>query len=383
MIRVLEVFGRLNRGGAEMRTLDVLREIDRNQFSIDMVALTDQPGDLDEDFRQLGCRVIHCPLDSMLPWRFPRLVVGYDVVHVHLQFFSGYILRLARWAGVPRRIIHFRGTTRGNERRWRYPLQTRIMQHLIQRDATRIVGNGESSLALAWNREWRRDPRCLVIPNGLDHRPLDIVPDPEGVRKEFGFPSQAPLVVHVGRMDLAKNHLRLAEICRTIYQMHSETRFLFIGREDPDIGNRLRSRLEALGMTEVVRLTGTRQDVGRLIHAADLLLFPSLHEGVPGAVLEAGAIGLPVLASDLPGVQEIARHLRDIHQMPLSSPDTAWANTAWNILVRHRQKDRVTNAKEALRRFARTIFALPNCIKAHEILWKGGGRSDIDLLYQQ
>ncbi|RCK80554.1 MAG: hypothetical protein OZSIB_2867 [Candidatus Ozemobacter sibiricus] len=43
----------------------------------------------------------------------------------------------------------------------------------------------------------------------------------------------------------------------------------------------------------------------------------------------------------------------------------------------------MTNAKEALRRFARTIFALPNCIKAHEILWKGGGRSDIDLLYQQ
>ncbi len=69
----------------------------------------------------------------------------------------------------------------------------------------------------------------------------------------------------------------------------------------------MRSEIEARGLGTRFRFAGARDDVARLLGAADAFVFPSLWEGLPGAVLEAIAAGLPVIASPLAGVREIAR----------------------------------------------------------------------------
>ena len=90
------------------------------------------------------------------------------------------------------------------------------MRHWIDRRATHILGVGEAALAHGWRADWQRDPRCAVIHNGLDTAPFAAPADRTGVRREFGWPEDCPLLIHVGRMCPPKNHPRLVEIAGRI-----------------------------------------------------------------------------------------------------------------------------------------------------------------------
>ena len=79
---------------------------------------------------------------------------------------------------------------------------------------------------------------------------------------------------------------------------------------------------------------GVRDDVPQLLKTADVLLLPSIHEGLPGVVLEACASGTPVLASDLPGVREIASRLPLVRYLPLTAADEEWADSGAGTVER-------------------------------------------------
>ena len=87
----------------------------------------------------------------------------------------------------------------------------------------------------------------------------------------------------------------------------------------------VREMVRRLHLLDGVALAGNRSDIVRLVKAADLMIFPSLWEGLPGAVLEAASAGIPVLASDLPGVRELAEHLSRIEALSLERADRDWA----------------------------------------------------------
>ena len=76
----------------------------------------------------------------------------------------------------------------------------------------------------------------------------------------------------------------------------------------------VREAVERRGLAAKVTFAGERADVPRLLKAFDVLLFPSKWEGLPGAVLESCAAGLPVVASDIPGVLEIGRHFPTVRR---------------------------------------------------------------------
>src|SRR3989304_7354800 len=96
-IKILHVFWRTSRGGAEMRTIDIIRHIDRSQYRLEYVALSGLPGTLDDEIRRLGGEVHYCPLGLTFSRRFRRLLrpEKYNVIHSHVHYFSGYLLRLA------------------------------------------------------------------------------------------------------------------------------------------------------------------------------------------------------------------------------------------------------------------------------------------------
>ena len=79
---------------------------------------------------------------------------------------------------------------------------------------------------------------------------------------------------------------------------------LIAGREGPFSLDLERFR-EAAGLNGQVRLLGHREDLPEILAAADLFVFPSVYEGLPGAVIEAMALGLPIVASDLPSIGEL------------------------------------------------------------------------------
>jgi glycosyltransferase involved in cell wall biosynthesis len=105
-------------------------------------------------------------------------------------------------------------------------------------------------------------------------------------------------------------------------------------------------------------ILGERTDVPRLLQAADIELFPSLWEGLPGAVLEACAAGVPVLGSDIPGMREIARHLASVRLLSLAALNEEWASAALELL---REYPRATRSRTTSA-FAESPFVLSRAV---------------------
>ncbi len=86
--------------------------------------------------------------------------------------------------------------------------------------------------------------------------------------------------------------------------------------DDTRAAQEMMQKAALLNINEHVYFLGLRQDVPRLLKASDCFVLSSRREGLPGAVIEAIAAGLPVIATDLPGVREIAEFTKQIHIVP-------------------------------------------------------------------
>ena len=113
MTKVLHIFGIMNRGGAELRTISLMPRLRDRDVHFDFVALSGQRGVLDESLEQQGSSVHYIKLGFGMFVPLYRLLRSgeYSAIHSHVSLVSGILLLLARVAGIKIRIAHFRNTT--------------------------------------------------------------------------------------------------------------------------------------------------------------------------------------------------------------------------------------------------------------------------------
>jgi glycosyltransferase involved in cell wall biosynthesis len=362
----------MNRGGAELRTLDVVRQLGPRRYTSHFCVLSGARGTLDEEIQALGGVMHYCRLKSPLfTNRFLHLLrtERFDVVHSHVHYASGFIATLAALAGVPTRVVHFRSSSDGRQS----SLVRRVIRGMlsagIQRCSTHIVGVSESTFDGTWRSNWRDDRRCQVIYNGL---PLTGIENPAvSIREEFSIPADVPLVVHVGRMHEAKNHRRVVLVFAQLTREHPEARLLLVGRRQDRIETPLQADIEHAGLSGRVIFAGERTDVAAILSVADVLLFPSLWEGLPGAVLESLRAGTPVIASTLPVILEVARLLPGITPVDLQATDREWADAVWQAAMRGRDH----HARNAtVSAFRESPFCIRHTASQFVALWGTGAR---------
>jgi glycosyltransferase involved in cell wall biosynthesis len=364
----------MNRGGAEMRTLELFRRLDPNCYRFEFCTLSGERGDLDDEILRLGGKVHHLELDLAFPHKFSKLLREnrFSAVHSHVHYFSGVLLRLAAKAGTPQRIAHFRSTADGKGASlWR---RTRnfVLKRWIDKYATDILGVSRATLDGALGNGWQADPRCRVIYSGIDCCPGDNQTDPEAVRNEFGLPIAATLLIHVGRMTAEKNHERLIRIFSAFLKRAPNSYLLLVGGPKEPVNSRIQSLLRDFAVNGRVIAAGIRTDVRRLLLAADLMVAPSLREGLPGAVLEAVAAGTPVLASDIPPMIEVAEYL-PIKTMSLSESDETWAAASVELCEDKLLRTRLIDA------FSQSPFTMPLSAAAFLKMYAGSGESQRDV----
>ena len=353
-IDVLHVFGVLDRGGAETRAVELAEYFPRDRVRSDFVALTGRAGALDDRVEAAGGQVIKCPLDAHFPLAFYRLLRArrYDVVHSHVHYFSGVVLALARAAGVPGRVAHLHtAVVHGRRRTLRRRAQLALCRTLLQHTATNIVACGEGTMDVAWMPGWSADPRCRVIYFGVRSDRL------QAARCERG---QQPTLVNVASVQPLKNQARLINVLRRLVDRVPGVQLRLVGREVGDYGDRVRRAAAEAGLADRVQLVGEVAEPMPLMASAHLMILPSLWEGLPCAVLEACAVGTPVLASDLPGTRELARHFPEVHLMSLQEDDEAWADAAERIIKERRAAispaDRLADSPFAFERSCEALY---------------------------
>jgi glycosyltransferase involved in cell wall biosynthesis len=299
-MRILHVVGGLNRGGAETWLVQVLRHIDRTKYQFDFLVHTDQRCAYDDEVKSLGARIMPC-LSPSDPIRYARNFLRilreagpYDCIHSHVHRFSGYILALARLAGVPVRIAHSHLADQEADGRRVYQLASTT---LLTMNATAGLGVSEEATKSLFGRNWKRDSRWCVLHLGIDLDPFSRHVDSQSVRAEFGVPEHVVVVGHVGRFVPQKNHTFLLEVAKRVCAANPQTIFVLVG--DGPLRRSMEAKAERLGITQHVRFMGIRDDVVRLMKGLmNAFFFPSLYEGFPLVLMEAQAAGLRCLIAD-------------------------------------------------------------------------------------
>ena len=142
--------------------------------------------------------------------------------------------------------------------------------------------------------------RYMTVPNAIDTKSFAFDADSRNqIRKELDIPKNSRAVVTVGRMTPPKNPPGIIEICKALSRKCAsvnDVRFIWVGTgEDKDW---IEDEVRKSGLSEIVRLTGVRSDVNKIMMGADIFILPSLWEGLPVVAVEAQAAGLPCLLSD-------------------------------------------------------------------------------------
>ena len=144
------------------------------------------------------------------------------------------------------------------------------------------------------------DRQMEVIRNGFDVSRFKPQPEMrESVRREFGLACNVPVFAILGRFHVQKGHRILIEAAAMLRERRPQIRYLLAG-QDLDSGNTtLANWLNARDLQTSVHLLGVREDVPRLLAAADALVLPSVGEAFPLVVGEAMASGTPCIASNV------------------------------------------------------------------------------------
>jgi glycosyltransferase involved in cell wall biosynthesis len=336
-IQVLHVVRAVPGGGVETWLPKVMSQMDRDRVRFDFCALWPPSAAFEDEIQALGGRVLTCLFSRHLPTfglRFRRLLGrnSYDVVHSHVGWPSGLVLRQAHRSGVPGRIVHCHNSDDLNPRSLPWNAWRAAMRAMIRKYATVGLACSVKAAEFTLGPQWNSDPRFRVLHCGINLEPFRSGSSPGEVRMEFGIPADAPVVGHVGQFVERKNHAFLLEIAREVLRRRPEVRFLMVG-EGP-----LRPRIESLargfGIEKNVVFAGERRDIPRMmLNAMDVLAFPSLEEGLPIVLTEAQAAGLRSLTSSavtsegdlLPGAVE---------HLPLSKSAACWATRLLDMMDR-------------------------------------------------
>ncbi len=158
----------------------------------------------------------------------------------------------------------------------------------------------------------------IVVPNPVSISPPDAQKAAQAARSELAEDPSRPLLVSVGRLEPQKGYPDLLTAMDILKRTHPEA-FLVVagtGRMQDELTERIRE----CGLQEQVRLLGLREDIPQILAAADMYVSVSLWEGLPIAVLEAMASGLPIVATAVGDVAEILSHDRGI-LVPAAQPD--------------------------------------------------------------
>ncbi|WP_226532014.1 glycosyltransferase [Microbacterium paraoxydans] len=361
---IMQVFSALDRGGAELRTIDILRA---SGTSVQFLAASGRVGALDETLEREGHTIhrlrVRGPVSAVKAARLIRRQ-GIEVVHAHLGGASGMIL-VAAWAGGARvRIAHSRSDGVGGRSTPLKRTYLALSRALVRVFATDIVGVSPSALEGSGLLRGKWRTRATVIPNGLDAAALRLRAEQgRGDREE----AEGTLVVaSVARAEPAKNRMRAIRVWSELARGTTTTLRLIGGLHPSE-----REEADRVALFDHVAATGSRIEfvgetvqVAEEIGASDVLLVTSMREGLPGVVLESLACGTPVVSTDLPGVQWIAGQVAGVSMLSLDAKDRAWAAA---LEAAPRDRDAIA------RSFADSRFQLDTATAAHLALWRMSG----------
>ncbi len=300
-IRIAFCITDLDVGGAERMFVELVTRLDRRRWEPRVFCLSG-PGVLVEKLHYSGIAVTCFDATSkrnlsVLRRLATELKRFQPAILQSFLFHANFVGRLAAWwAGVPLVVCGIRVS----ERRGRIPLW---LDRLTQGFVDHNVCVSRAVAEFSTRDSGLRAAKVSVIPNAVD---FQLFANASAVpRTDLGLLDSAPLALFVGRLDPQKAPFVLLEAFARLVERHADWQLLFVG--DGVLRSSMTEWIENRGLQRGIRIVGWRPDVPQILKTADVLVLPSLWEGMPNIVLEAMASGLPVVVSRVEGTDELIR----------------------------------------------------------------------------
>jgi len=317
-VKILFVIDSLGHGGAERSLVELVPALRVAGVEVVIVPLEDRGGPLTGEATQAGATVVPLRPGSLAHRTLElRRIVRHEhptIVHTTL-FLADQVGRVAAYGTGAIVVSSLVNTIYDpvrlqdpNVRRHRLTL-ARVVDGWTARHLTTHLHAISHAVAKSCSRAMRITPdRITVVERGRDPTRLGE-PGPDRRRRAratLGLSDDAQVVVTVGRQEFQKGQEFLLNAFDRIATAHPRAVLLVAGAP-----GRATARLESLHARSEhahrIHFLGWREDVPELLAAADVFAFPSRYEGFGGALVEAMALAIPAVVSDLPALREVAR----------------------------------------------------------------------------
>ncbi len=300
-MRILYVIDSMTKDGAESQLLKTLARLPAEGYEVSVV-LSRTEGERAAELESMPCvrQVITLATKNrrkhVLEKAFALAGIVKatkpDIVHSWL-WYSNFLCGLSRKLGFWRR-IPFVASQRGDYHARYGKFRLWLTEKLIYNTADILLTNAEPIQRYLCQQY--PEKKIYSIPNLLE-LPPKVWQQPQ--RSD----TEEKLIVSVGRFAPEKGHRYLITALNLLKQQDIPWRCTFLG--EGELAAELRSLVEAYGLSEQVAFPGFCEDVFSVLLTADVFVLPSLHESSPNALIEAMAIGMPCVASDVGGIVDL------------------------------------------------------------------------------
>ncbi|MEI6034878.1 MAG: glycosyltransferase family 4 protein [Verrucomicrobiae bacterium] len=302
MKKILHVIDSLHLGGAQEVVMNLATCGDKEHFRHEVAAMHGR-GVYWDRMSALGIPLHSLSPHKLFPWyaaSLPALLLRgrFDILHCHLVASNIFAKPVGALCKVP--VIlnhdHTNDDYRANQK-------VRLaLDSLANRLATHLIAVSGSCRKFLVERERVPAEKISLVLNAIDPaRYSRSCGTREGARQALGLPPDGPVVAGVGRLNPQKNFVLFVQVAEEVSRRHPDAVFLLAG-DGPEEG--LLRRCGA-GLGSRLVFSGYVPDTRLVYLAADVLLMPSLFEGLPMTLLEAMAMQVPVVASALDGIAEV------------------------------------------------------------------------------
>lgn len=360
------IFG-LDLGGAEAFIYNVLSKIDTEVYHIDFVLQkkTNTNIKLLDLCERKNCKIFVITPFYKNPMKSKKELItiidnnDYSIIHYHANALINTIPVEAALKKNISLIIHSHNTSSkkgllGNSihkiNRFRYKNKDIIRLACSQSAGEWMYGNDVFT----------------VIDNGINlddfkyDRKTDIA-----LRNRYGIKDEIVLG-HIGRFEEQKNHIFLIDIFAQFHQLHKHSKLVLVG--NGSLVDEMKKKVQDLKLDDAVIFAGPQQDTSNLYNMFDCFVFPSKYEGLPFSLLEAEAIGMPIVSSDV--VPEEMNVTGNINFMSLSNSPKEWAEKILS-LVEAEDYLSYDSRKAAYDKMVSSKYNVENTVKELEKIYDG------------
>lgn len=313
-ITILHLIECLAIGGAERRLFNDLKYLDKERFR-NIICYLFGREELRDEFLKLNERPYFLNTRGLFDiksfLKLLRIIKTYHIDIIHSQLFTADIYgRLAgKICGVPAIISTVQSSAHEPGNSYLYSTKRRLIDGITGRlCTTQFIAVSEFVKQSLIDRLGINKRKIAVIPNYVDadaFRQVDL-DQVRHLRSELGLDDRECILIIVGRLDPPKGHCFLIQALRRICLREKLVKLIIVG--DGPSRRDLENMCSTLELNNHVLFLGMRKDVKELLYLSDIFVFPTLSEGLSLALLEAMAVGLPCIASDIGPNREAITH---------------------------------------------------------------------------